>query len=90
MVLYAKKVGIHRPKMGDQKLTEECEKALKDAGVPRNDTKNMRTAGSNEDVEHSLHTLGSGVHGGHLPSRKALIRIWQNWRTPVTAMLASL
>ncbi|MCZ8411311.1 hypothetical protein O9649_26335 [Achromobacter dolens] len=92
MVLYAKKEGVFFAKMDDHKLTQACHDALERCGVARADPlmKNLRLAASNADSSFSLHTLGAAVHAGHMPSRRSLIGVWDNWQSALEAMLIRL
>lgn len=90
MVLYAKQGQFFVPKMNDRQLTLKCHDTLEAAGVPRTELKNMRIAASNDDALHSLDTLGAAVHGAHLPTRKSLIAVWDNWESGLKLMLDRL
>jgi hypothetical protein len=90
MVLYAKKGNFHQPKMPDNVLMRKCHEALEAAGVPTTELKNLRVAYSNMDVTHSLDTLGAAVHGAHLPTRRQLIAVWDNWEPVLKHMLDRL
>ena len=87
MVLYAQKHGFHSPRQPDNVLTQRCHEHLHKNGVPASQLKTMRVASSNQDAVHSLDTLGSAVHGGHLPTRRGLIAVWDNWEPCLQLML---
>lgn len=87
MVLYAMKHGFHKPKQPDNVLIQLCHQHLEQSGVPISKLKNMRVAGSNRDATFSLDTLGAAVHGAHLPTRKGLIAVWDNWESSLKLML---
>lgn len=90
LYLYAKKVGKHSSGMKDTQLINACALALKADGVSDRDTKIMRLAISNLDREYSLDSLGSAVHGAHLPTRKGMISVWDNWEPALKLMLDRL
>lgn len=90
MVLYARKTGVYRVNQSDRQLTQACHDDLVGSGVGRNELKNMRIAYSNDDAVHSLNTLGAAVHGAHLPTRKGLIAVWDNWESALRLMLGRL
>lgn len=90
MVLYAIENGFFRSGIPDNLLVQKCHEHLKGAGVPDNQLKNMRTAASNQDVAHSLHTLGAAVHGGHIPVLKQLNAVWETWQPCLQLMLNRL
>ncbi|MHB1230863.1 MAG: hypothetical protein ACYCY3_11220, partial [Halothiobacillus sp.] len=90
MVLYAKHHKVHQPKMSDNKLVQVCVLELKKYGGTDSELKSMRVAASDEDAAHSLHTLGAGVHTGHVPTRKSLTAAWENWEKALELMLAQL
>lgn len=90
MVLYAKKHSIHTASQNDRQLTVACHDHLLISGVTKNELKNMRVAMSNDDALHSLNTLGAAVHGAHLPSRRSLITVWDNWEPALKFMLTRL
>ena len=90
MVLYAKNQNVFRPKMDDRSLTKACHDALEKCGVPRSELKNLRVAASNDDSPLSLQTLGAAVHGAHLPTRRSLIAVWDNWESVLRIMLNRL
>lgn len=90
MVLYAKKFGVFSPSQNDRQLTQACHDQLLAGGVTKNELKNMRVAISNDDAIHSLNTLGAAVHGAHLPTRRSLIAVWDNWESVLQLMLNRL
>ena len=90
MVLYAKKGNFYQPKMPDNMLVRKCHEALEAAGVPMTELKNLRVAYSNVDATHSLVTLGAAVHAAHLPTRRQLIAVWDNWEPVLKHMLDRL
>ncbi|MCL1961497.1 MAG: hypothetical protein FWG56_06955 [Desulfovibrionaceae bacterium] len=87
IVLYALRHGFHKSGTPDHHLVKQCHEHLKNNGVPANQLKFMRMAESNKDAPYSLDTLGSAVHGAHLPTRKGLIEVWDNWETSLHIML---
>jgi hypothetical protein len=90
LVLYAKTENVFRSKMDDRSLTKACHDALERNGVHRSELKNLRIAASNDDSLMSLQTLGAAVHGAHLPTRKSLIAVWENWEDALRLMLNRL
>lgn len=90
LVLYAKKENVFRSKMDDRSLTQACHDALERNGVHRSELKNLRIAASNDDSLMSLQTLGAAVHGAHLPTRKSLIAVWENWEDALRLILSRL
>lgn len=90
MVLYAQHCKVHGPRMKDKQLVHACVDALTKDGGKDSELKSMRVAASDEDAAHSLHTLGAGVHTGHLPTRKSLIAAWDNWEKALKLMLERL
>ena len=90
MVLYAKKAGVWKPNLDDRALTRACNAALEAAGVSSHELKNLRIAFSTDDSLLSLQTLGAAVHAAHLPARKGLIGVWDNWAPAMRHMLDRL
>ena len=90
MVLYAKKAGVWKQNLDDRALTRACNMALEVAGVSSHELKNLRIAFSSDDSPLSLHTLSAAVHVAHLPTRKGLIAVWENWAPAVRHMLDRL
>lgn len=90
LVLFATKRKLAHPNGSDQLLISECAAELTRDGVGQSILKVMRTAASNKDAAHSLHTLGAAVHAGHVPDRKSLIKVWDNWQAALESMLARL
>jgi hypothetical protein len=90
MVLYAKKSGVWKQSLDDRALTRACNTALEAAGVSSHELKNLRIAFSTDDSPLSLQTLGASVHAAHLPTRKGLIAVWDNWAPAVRHMLDRL
>jgi len=90
MVLFAQKHGFHKPKQPDNVLIQLCHQELEKLGVPPTKVKNMRVAGSNQDSTFSLDTLGAAVHGAHLPTRRGLIAVWDNWEPCLSLMLEKM
>ncbi|MHB0920628.1 MAG: ParB N-terminal domain-containing protein [Thiomonas delicata] len=90
MVLYAKKADVWKQNLDDRALTRACNTALETSGVDRNELKNLRIAFSTDDSPLSLQTLGAAVHAAHLPTRKSLIAVWDNWAPAVRHMLDQL
>ncbi|MFC3146271.1 hypothetical protein [Piscinibacterium candidicorallinum] len=87
LVLYAIDKGFHRSGIPDHHLVKLCHEHLEKNGVPQNQVKIMRTAASNKDALYSLDTLGSAVHGAHVPTRASLIAVWDNWEPCLRLML---
>ena len=87
MVLYAMAHGFHKSKQPDNVLIQLCQQHLEKNGVPSTKLKIMRVAGSNQDSTYSLDTLGAAVHGAHLPTRRGLIAVWDNWESCLKLML---
>lgn len=87
MVLYAQKHGFHKSGLPDHMLVKACHEHLEQNGVSANQVKVMRVAASNKDIFYSLDTLGSAVHGAHLPTRKGLIAAWDNWEPCLRLLL---
>lgn len=90
MVLFAKKTGVWKQNLDDRALTQACNTALEAAGVDRRELKNLRIAFSANDSSLSLQTLGAAVHAAHLPTRRDLIAVWDNWAPAVRHMLDRL
>ncbi|HYE70339.1 MAG TPA: hypothetical protein VD932_02325 [Aquabacterium sp.] len=90
MVLYAKKAGVWKHNLDDRALARACNNALEAAGVSSHELKNLRIAFSTDDSPLSLQTLGAAVHAAHLPTRKGLIAVWDNWALAVRHMLDRL
>lgn len=89
MTFYLKKVDSGFNWSDDQTMVQRCADKLDPTG--RNAKfKPIRTAAANKNSSHSLHTLGSAVHGGLLMDRRALITAWQNWEHALTTMLAEI
>lgn len=87
LVLYAMKHKFHDAGTRDHVLVRQCHEHLAQNGAPPNRLKIMRMAASNKDLPFSLDTLGSAVHGAHLPTRKGLIAVWDNWEPCLELML---
>jgi len=87
MVLYAVAKGFHKPKQPDHVLIQLCQQDLEKSGIAATKLKVMRVAGSNQDATFSLDTLGSAVHGAHVPTRRGLIAVWDNWEPCLKLML---
>ena len=87
LVLYAIAHRFHKSGTPDHLLVKQCHEHLEKNGVHTNQVKVMRVAASNKDVAYSLDTLGSAVHGAHLPTRKGLISAWDNWEPCLQLML---
>lgn len=88
MTLYLKKVEPGFNASDDQALINRCVKHLDPAGkLPA--FKAIRTAASNKDASHSLHTLGAAVHANMLKDRRALILAWSNWQSVLEHMIAA-
>lgn len=87
MVLYAMKHGFHQSGTPDHLLVKQCYEHLGNNGVTANQLKVMRVAASNKDALYSLDTLGSAVHGAHLPTRASLIAVWDNWEPSLRLLL---
>lgn len=90
MVLFAKKTGVWKQNLDDRALTQACNTALEAAGVNSRELKNLRLAFSADDSSLSLQTLGAAVHAAHLPTRRDLIAVWDNWAPAVRHMLDRL
>jgi hypothetical protein len=87
MVLYAQHNKFHKSKQPDHVLVQSCRQHLQQSGVAATQLKFMGLAASNQDATFSLDTLGAAVHGAHLPTRKGLIAVWDNWEPSLRLML---
>ena len=87
MVLYAQTHRFQKSKQPDNVLIQLCHEHLHKNGVATPQLKTMRVAASNNDAVFSLDTLGSAVHGAHLPTRRGLIAVWDNWEPCLRLML---
>jgi hypothetical protein len=87
MQLYLEKVDRNRQApTKDQALVHRCAEML-DPENKNSKFKPIRTAASNQDASHSLHTLGAAVHTGYSMDRRALISAWTNWEYALAHML---
>lgn len=89
MTLYLKKVDRGFTAATDQALVSRCSLKL-DPNSSQARLKALRTATSNTDASHSLHTLGAVVHAGMVMDRRALIFAWTNWEHALVLMLAAI
>lgn len=89
MTLYLKKVDRGFTAATDQALVSRCSLNL-DPNSSQARLKALRTATSNTDASHSLHTLGAVVHAGMVMDRRALIFAWTNWEHALVLMLAAI
>lgn len=87
MVLYAIRHKFHKSGLPDHMLVKACHEHLEKNGVSDKQTKTMRVAASNKDAAFSLDTLGSAVHGAHVPTKAGLIAVWDNWEPCLQLML---
>ena len=71
-----------------QLLTAAARK-LEAAGAKKSDFKSLDRAASNTHDILSPDTLGMYVHGGQVPTKKDLIRAWDNVEKAISAMLRS-
>jgi hypothetical protein len=89
MTLYLKKVDRGFTVSNDQALVRRCSQQL-DPSSKQAKLKALRTAASQTDASHSLHTLGAAVHAGMVMDRRALIFTWTNWEYALELMLAAI
>lgn len=89
MTLYLKKVDRGFTVSNDQALVRRCSQML-DPSSKQAKLKALRTAASQTDASHSLHTLGAAVHAGMVMDRRALIFTWTNWEYALELMLAGI
>ena len=89
MTLYLKKVDRGFTPSDSQALVNRCSQKL-DPSSKQAHLKALRTAASNADASHSLHTLGAAVHAGMVMDRRALIFAWNNWESALSLMLAAI
>jgi hypothetical protein len=90
MVMYAKKRNVFKSGMDDHVLVLACHKELIKEGIAARTLHLMAVAGSRDSSEHSLKSLGSAVHGGHVPTRRGLVRTWDSWQPILQLMLDRL
>lgn len=89
MTLYLKKVDRGFKVSDQQALVRRCSEKL-DSSSKQPKLKALRTAASQTDASHSLHTLGAAVHAGMVMDRRALIFAWTNWEHALELMLAAI
>ncbi len=86
MMRYLKKVEPGFTAADDHALVNRCVGHLDPTGkLPK--FKVLRTAASNKDASHSLHTLGAAVHADLVKDRRALVLAWGNWQPILEHML---
>jgi hypothetical protein len=89
MILYLKKVDPGFTAANDQALVKRCSEKLEPSSNKAK-LKALRTAASQTDASHSLHTLGAVVHAGMVMDRRALIFAWRNWEHALELMLEAI
>ena len=92
MTLYAKKnaKGRWSEKLTDEALTHLCHDVLKANGVSGKALMIVGKAAGSAAQPFSLHSLGHAVHGGSIPTKKALRAVSDTWRPSLEAMLKEL
>ncbi len=89
MTLYLKQVDPGFTTSKDKTRVSRCLKHL-DPTETVVKFKPMRTAATDENAAHSLHSLGDVVHVNTVPDRRFLTRAWANWEYALTQMLAAI
>lgn len=92
MTLYVKKNGSGRwsEKLTDEGLTHLCHDILREKGVSGKALTIVGKAAGSAAQPFSLHSLGHAVHGGSIPTKKALRAVSDTWRPALEAMLKEL
>lgn len=90
LMLYLQRNDPNRRPRNDQDLTQKCAEDSKNAGAPQKVQHILNQAASQTHCGHSLHTLGTAIHGGIVPTRTSLNNMFDTWEPALRYMLDAL
>lgn len=90
LMLYVQRNDSNRRPRNDQDLTQKCADDAKNAGAPQKVQHILNQAASQTHCGHSLHTLGTAIHGGTVPTRTSLNNVFDTWEPALRFMLDAL
>ncbi|NML24308.1 hypothetical protein [Zoogloea dura] len=90
LVLYIRHSNPNHQHKNDADLSQLCANKARDKNAPRNIQLVLSQASSEKHIPHSLHTLGTAVHGSTFPVRKQLLAVFDTWEPALRYMLDSL
>lgn len=90
LVLYLQHNDKNCQPRNDQDLTQKCADYAKQANAPQKVQHIMNQAASSTHCGHSLHTLGTAIHGGTIPTRTSLNNVFDTWEPALKFMLDAI
>ena len=90
LVLYLQRNDKNRQPRNDQDLTQKCADDAKQANAPQKVQHILNQAASTTHCGHSLHTLGTAIHGGTIPTRTSLNNVFDTWEPALKFMLDAI
>lgn len=90
LMLYLQRNDHNRRPRNDQDLTQRCADDAKAAGAPQKVQHILNQAASQTSCGHSLHTLGTAIHGGIIPTRTSLNNVFDTWEPALKFMLDAI
>lgn len=90
LVLYYRRNNPNRQYQGDIELVKRCAEEVKAANAPRNIQDVLSQSANNSHIAHSLYTLGTGIHGGTIPTKRQLNAVFDTWEPALRFMLDAI
>ncbi|MDH1293810.1 hypothetical protein N5C43_21455 [Comamonas terrigena] len=90
LMLYLQRNDSNRRPRNDQDLTQKCADDAKSDAAPQKVQHILNQAASQTHCGHSLHTLGTAIHGGIVPTRTSLNNVFDTWEPALRYMLDAL
>lgn len=90
LVLYLQRNDKNRQPRNDQDLTQKCADDARQANAPQKVQHILNQAASTTHCGHSLHTLGTAIHGGTIPTRTSLNNVFDTWEPALKFMLDAI
>lgn len=90
LILYLRHTNPGCQPKNEAELCQHCARAAQSSNAPRGVQHVLNQANSDKHVAHSLHTLGTAVHGSTIPNRRQLIAAFDTWEPALRFMLDAL
>ncbi|WP_133936553.1 hypothetical protein [Comamonas kerstersii] len=90
LVLYYRRNNPTRKYQGDLELAKRCAEEVTRANAPRNIQDVLSQSSNNSHIAHSLYTLGTGIHGGTIPTKRQLNAVFDTWEPALRYMLDAI
>jgi hypothetical protein len=90
LLLYFRHNNPNRQPKNEADLCQQCANDVRTHNAPRAIQSVLGQADTGKHIAHSLHTLGTAVHGSTVPERRQLLAAFDTWEPVLHYMLDAL